>query len=257
MLFRSALDSPSGYSSWWNNITTAPVFQSDATLPRNGWIATASNRNELANNAIDGNPASRWDTGMAQAIGQWFSVDTRQPVKFNMIILDTSGSSNDWPSAYAVHISSDGSNWGEPIAAGSQQASVLMIKLPEAITTRYIRIRQTGTGKTNYWSIHEFYLALVDEEEELPPPPPPSNNEMNIAETLNIFIDNKTVYISGYENIQAKALIRVFTATGHNVQTTGISGNGISLERLPAGMYIVTLQDGNRVLRSWKILLAN
>jgi len=243
-----ALNSPSGYRSWWNNLTTSPVFQSDATLPRTGWIATASQGNNPASYAIDGNASTRWDTGGAQKPGQWFSVDTRQPVTFDMLILDTSGSPNDWPAAYAVHVSSDGVNWGNPIATGAQPASVLIITLPEPVTTRYVRIVQTGTGKTNYWSIHEFYLALIGDI----PPPPTSVGEINIDKKPYLFLDqNRILHFSGDEQIFDHALVRIYNISGQNVQTVSYSVNGISLGRLPEGIYVIVLQNGNKIM-SWK-----
>jgi hypothetical protein len=248
-----ALSSPPGYRLWRNNLTATPVFQSDVTLSRTGWIAGASRNNNTANNAIDGRPETRWDTGGSQAPGQWFSVDTRQPVKFNMVILDTSGSPNDEPAAYSVYVSGDGRNWGDPVAAGASASALLLIDLP-VTSARYIRIEQTGS-KTNYWSIHEFYLAYVDggdgdDDDE----PVLSVDDMNVGETLYPFLDHRTLYISGYEQVPANTPIRIFNAAGQHVLTDRISGRGISLAHLPASMYIVLLQNGNS-LKSWKIVI--
>jgi hypothetical protein len=245
-----ALSSPSGYRSWWNNISTSPDFHDEATLPRNGWIATASNRNELAQNAIDGNVSTRWDTGAPQAIGQWFCVDTRQPVTFNTVILDTSLSPNDAPAAYELYVSGDGTNWGNPIVTGTQPSSIAIIQLPEKVTARYIKIVQTGSGKTFYWSIHEFYLANLNDDDE----PPLSSGEINQKETMYPYFSNMTLYFSGYEQAPTNALVRIYNVAGQHLLTTGFSGNGISLDRLPAGIYIVVLQNENKIM-SWKIII--
>ena len=247
-----ALSSPSGYRVWWNNLTTSPVLQSDVTLPRTGWIATASINNASPGNAIDGNPSTRWDTsGPQTGINQWFAVNTRQPVSFNTVILDSSGSPNDWPAAYAVHVSTDGTNWGQPIATGTQPTSVVIINLPFT-TAQYIRVSQTGSGKSFYWSIHEFYLANLKTGDQ---PPLTSVSEINAGEKPYLFLDqNKTLHFSGNEQIPANALVRIYNIAGQNVQTVNLSGNGVSLGRLPEGMYIVVLQYGNK-FDSWKIVI--
>ena len=239
-----ALSSPTGYRSWWNNLTTSPVLHSQATLPRTGWIATASHNNAIAYYAIDGRADTRWDTGGPQAMGQWFAVDTRQPVTFNTLILDTSGSPNDWPAAYAVYVSDDGINWGDPVATGSQASSVVFIDLPET-TARYVRTVQTGVGKTLYWSIHEFYLALVNESVNSIIP---IYNE-NTNGTIYPYLDYRMLYFSNYEQISANSAIRIYNVAGQNVLTCGLSVNGISLEHFPAGMYIVEIKNGNSVIR--------
>jgi hypothetical protein len=156
----SALSSPANYKLWFNNLTTAPVFSSEAPLlSRTGWIVTASGGNP--NLAIDGNANTRWDNGSQVNPGQWFAVDTRIPVKINTIILDASNSPNDFPKEYAVYLSSDGLNWGNPVATGSNASSVTIISIPE-VTTQYLKVVQTGSGKTQYWSIHEFYLTYIE-----------------------------------------------------------------------------------------------
>ena len=205
-----AFASPSGYRSWWNNITTTPALNPSSTISRTGWIASASSGNAYF--AIDGNGATRWTPGSQENPGQWFSVDTRQPVKFNTVILDTSASPNDWPSAYAVYISNDGVNWGNRIATGSQASAVVIISVPVS-SSRYVTVVQTGRGKTNYWSIYEFYLAYLDDgsgTEE----PILSVSDLNPDETLHLFLDHKTLHFSGYEQIPANARIKVYCSYG-------------------------------------------
>jgi len=242
-----ALSSPFGYRSWWNNLTTSPVFRPEATLPRNGWIASASNNNPKAYLAIDGVADTRWDTGASQSPGQWFSVDTWQPVTFNTVILDGSLSKDDWPAAYAVYVSNDGFVWGNPAATGTQASSVVIINLPDT-TVRFIKIVQTGSGKTQYWSIHEFYLAYIKNDSQT------SINNINNSAGVNLYLDRKTLYISGCEQMPGNKRIKIFNTSGQNVLSADYSRNGISLDFLPAGIYIITLQNGVKSI-SWKIII--
>ncbi|MDR2148806.1 MAG: discoidin domain-containing protein [Tannerella sp.] len=232
-----ALTSPPGYRSWWNNLGASPVLNPQATLSRNGWIATASIQNANPGNAIDGNAATRWDTGASQRPGQWFMVNTRQPVKFNTVILDASGSPDDGPAGYELQVSDNGTNWSSALATGAQQPSVSVISLPET-TAQFIRITQTGS-KSNYWSIHEFYQALSE----------PTANGTVMDETAHFYVRNKILYLSGYEPISTHSLVRIYDVAGRNIRTGNISENGISLEHIPTGIYFVTLQHGNEFVR--------
>ena len=242
-----ALSSPSGYRSWRNNINASPVIRPDAVLPRTGWIASASDNINAAFFAIDENTSTRWSTGGQQRTGQWFSVDTRQPVAFNTLIMDLSLSPNDWPAAYSVYISDDGTNWGDPIATGSKASSFIIIRLPET-TARYIRIVQTGNGKTQYWSIYEFYLANVSDNDVNDPYIPIDND------SFYPYLLNKTLYFANREQIAANASIKFFDVAGRLILTTPYRDNGLPLERFPSGIYFLTLQQNNKT-KSWKIII--
>ncbi|WP_248929272.1 fibronectin type III domain-containing protein [Paenibacillus hamazuiensis] len=123
-------------------------------LDRTGWTATASHQPAKAASALDGNLATRWDTGVHQVNGQWFQVDMGAQNIFNGLELDAAGSAYDYPRGYEVYVSSDGVNWGTAVATGAG-AQKLTIRFPEAKTARYVKIVQTGSVG-NFWSIHEL-----------------------------------------------------------------------------------------------------
>ena len=239
-----ALNAPQGYHEWRNNIHTSPVIRPETLLPRTGWIASAGDNNNTAYYAIDGIPTTRWTTGGSQRDGQWFSVDLRQPITFNALLLDASLSPNDGPDAYAVYISVDGTSWGDAVAVGAQSTSLLLIRLPET-TARYIKIVQTGNGKTNYWSIHEFYLANVSDVVDVSEPSIPDLNDSPYP-----YLIHSTLYFGRPEQIAANAIIHIFDISGRLVLTTAYRPNGISLEHIPPGIYLLTLQH-----KTWKLLL--
>ena len=242
-----ALNEPSGYRLWRNNIASSPVIRPEKLLPRTGWIASASDNSASARFAVDGNVSTRWTNGGQQKPGQWFSVNMLQPVTFNTVILDASFSPRDGPDAYAVYVSNDGTNWGEPIATGAQGSSFLVIPLPE-ITAQFVRIVQTGSGKINYWSIYEFYLAYVSDNEV---------SESFIPDVENSFhpyIFDKTLYFSGHEQIAPNASIMIFNVSGCQALSMPFSAHSVSLEHFPPGIYFITIQQNNNN-RSWKIII--
>jgi hypothetical protein len=122
---------------------------------RKGWVATASASSDKdpAANALDGNPDTRWGTGTHQAPGQWFQVDMGTVKKIFEIDLHQSG--GDHPRKYEVHLSTDGSNWGPPVASGTGESNSTTITI-DPQNARYIRITENETTDGPWWSISEF-----------------------------------------------------------------------------------------------------
>ncbi len=121
---------------------------------RTQWYASASRNSHNAMRALDGDVATRWDTGQSQAPGQWFQLHLLTVRTFDRIVLDQGSSSGDWPRGYQVHVSNDGVSWGSPIATGVGTSGTTTISFA-ARSARYIRITQTGSN-SRFWSIHEL-----------------------------------------------------------------------------------------------------
>ncbi|MFC7535338.1 discoidin domain-containing protein [Actinoplanes sp. GCM10030250] len=127
------------------------------TLDRTTWTATASANSTRTTAAFDNDKSSRWNSSYQNGT-EWFLLDTGTVQRFNRIVLDNSvRSPNDYPRGYEVTVSTDGTTYTAPIAAGTGAASTTTITVP-AQTARYIRIRQTGTAPANYWSIDELHV---------------------------------------------------------------------------------------------------
>lgn len=143
-------------ATWKNNLGNIWAVSVAGAMNRQGWTATASVNAANARNALDSNTVTRWDTQGSQVNGQSFTVDMKTVNTINRIVLDATDSPFDSPAGYAVYISGDGTNWGNPVATGTGPQGMTLITFPEKVG-RYIRIVQTG-AKGNYWSIHEFYV---------------------------------------------------------------------------------------------------
>lgn len=120
-------------------------------------FVTASENSQEAANAIDGNPETRWTTGVNQAPGQWFQIDLAWPAEVNAVVLDTSGSGGDYAHTYAVYVSNDVKDWGKPVAEGKGDGPVMEIRCRPK-TGRYVRIVQQGRKDGLWWSIHELKI---------------------------------------------------------------------------------------------------
>jgi len=122
--------------------------------------AKASRNSNYAHRALDGNKASRWDTGRGMKPGDWFELDLGVESTLKGLTLDTTNSSNDYPRGYEVYISFDGGSWGKPIATGKATKPITEIRFAKPVKTRHVKIIQTGSSDSWNWSIHELTVDL-------------------------------------------------------------------------------------------------
>jgi arabinoxylan arabinofuranohydrolase len=131
------------------------------------WVVSASHASSAIHNAIDGVNSTRWDTATHQTPEMWFKLDMGSIRSFNTVELDSTGSSNDGPVSYELYLSKDGVNWGSAIASGAGSA-VTTITFPTQ-SAQYIKINQTGSSSSSYWSIHE--INVYSSAGDTPPTP--------------------------------------------------------------------------------------
>ncbi|THF82736.1 discoidin domain-containing protein [Cohnella fermenti] len=138
---------------WWN-IAEFHVFN-EQPVSRSGWTATASSTESggSASGALDGNAATRWSSGAAQANGQYYQVDMGSSRTFNRLSLDLGTSTSDYPRGYQIQVSNDASTW-TAVASGSGTSAGLVVDFPVQVA-RYLKIVQTGTA-ASWWSIAEL-----------------------------------------------------------------------------------------------------
>ncbi len=128
---------------------------SGLALSSKGWALFASSDPSHTGSAVDGVAGSRWATRTVQSPGQFFQIDMQKTQRFNQIVLASEGNPFDYPRGYKVLVSNDGVNWGSAIASGAGNSATTTISFA-ARTARYIRIEQTGSHNSHWWSIHEL-----------------------------------------------------------------------------------------------------
>jgi hypothetical protein len=116
--------------------------------------ASVANAGESPANAVDGNPNTRFTTGVPQTQGQWFSLDMVQKRLISQVTIDPGPSTQDFTRQYQVFVSDDAVTWTGPVASGTGAAGVLSIPFPTQ-NARFVGVVQTGSGP-NWWSIAEF-----------------------------------------------------------------------------------------------------
>jgi mono/diheme cytochrome c family protein len=121
------------------------------------WKVSASHRSDMARLAIDGSLATRYDSGVSQAPGQWFQIELPQETLLAGLELNAASSTEDYPRGYKVQLSDDGQSWGPPVASGKGDRPLTDIHFPPA-KAKFVRITQTGSVDGLFWSIHELRL---------------------------------------------------------------------------------------------------
>ena len=128
------------------------------SMDRKKWKLASSHGGDKLGLSVDGNKGSRWDTGATMRPGMWFSIQLPQPTRVLALSLDSAGSIDDYPRGYLVHVSGNGKDWGKPVAKGAGKRGVTTVELSATKPTRFIRITQTGSSNSKYWSIHELAI---------------------------------------------------------------------------------------------------
>jgi hypothetical protein len=151
----------------WFTVNELRVFSDTGAATSGGelvpstWKASASSAYSPASRAIDRNAAYRWQNGRSQATSNdYIQVDLGSAKPFTRIALDHTGSINDFPTAYKVELSDDGSSW-QTVKTGIGTQTATTIQLPARYTKRFIRITETGTSGTRWFSVNE--LRVFDE----------------------------------------------------------------------------------------------
>jgi len=122
--------------------------------------AKASRNDGTAHRALDGKPGTRWDTGRGMKPGDWFVLDMGVENTISGLTLDAANSPNDYPRGYEVYVSFDGGSWGKPVVTGKGTKPVTEIRFGKQVRARFIKIVQTGSSDSWFWSIHELTVDL-------------------------------------------------------------------------------------------------
>lgn len=122
--------------------------------------ASHNNQQQGADNlqqAIDGNPFTRWSSHTPQQPGMWVQIDLGKVQTVSHVRLDTDRSPQDYPRGYVVKVSSDGQNWIAVAENRNNDRPLNVTFSPRNI--RYIRIEQTGSDPIFWWSIHDIDIS--------------------------------------------------------------------------------------------------
>jgi galactose oxidase len=133
-------------------------------LPRTGWTASASDEevaaaDNRAGNVLDGNAAtmwhSRWSSVPAAPLPHSITIDTKAAQSIaGLRYLPRAAGTNGRIGGYEIHVSTDGTNWGAPVARGALPDTVGEKTVAFAsVSARYVRLTATSeAGNRGPWS---------------------------------------------------------------------------------------------------------
>ncbi len=131
-----------------------PAAPTGTAVPENGWSVTASNTfgDSSTTSIYDGDPSTRWTSGVQQYPGMWVQLDMgRTQIFFTVVITPHPMYLTDEGTSYNIYFSTDGS-FGAPARSG---VSTQTISFETAQVARYIKI-ELAAGGDNWWSIGEM-----------------------------------------------------------------------------------------------------
>lgn len=115
---------------------------------------------------IDHDPGTRWDTAEAQRGGETLTIDLGRPLEVRGLELQLGSQVTDFPRQLRIETSADGTAWAEAWSGGGALPTVSAgLDAPRTVplwfgfapvSARYLRVTQTGTDETYYWSIEEL-----------------------------------------------------------------------------------------------------
>ena len=238
-IYATVFDKGSASGSWAASETNLPVAwtfgSTSGMLSRTGWTATSNKNNGNARNAIDGKASTRWDTSAGQnsAANTYLSINMNKSCTFNAIILDAAGSPNDGPAAYKVEIYRNGA-W-EEMCEGKDGGAQTVITFNGTVTASQVRVTLLANTKTNYWSVHELYLANLDIEE--------------------VGMPSAIVDVAAGNSDMADMKADVFAMSGAKVASIPADSVGNAVSSLAKGIYIIRYSAGGRIIKTKKIVI--
>ena len=132
------------------------LFGGWAPLTRTSWTVTASVGTNPSY-AKDGDRDTQWTANTGQASGQYVIVNLGSSQSFRHITMDSTITSTDYPRAFDVYVSTNGSTWNSPVYSGTGSSALVSVTLPATETKQYIKIQLTGSSG-NWWRIGELFV---------------------------------------------------------------------------------------------------
>jgi len=134
--------------------------------------ADSQHPNYVAANAIDGDPRTIWHTPWNEPVPKFpheLVIELPKPVKITGItcLPRQDGPQNGWIKDYAVHISTDGKDWGQPVAKGAfkRDANLHTVKFEKPVQTRFLKfvaLDGFDASKKPCASLAELSLIFAD-----------------------------------------------------------------------------------------------
>ncbi len=130
--------------------------------------ASHSDSNSPPSNALDGNPATRWSSGVYMQPGMWFQLDLGSVNVTEGVLLNHMPSKDDHPEQWSIAVSPDGQDW-QTVVLGNGIIDAIW----QPVNARYIKTTCDKPYGGWWWSIHEASVMYHALPPVIEPPPTP------------------------------------------------------------------------------------
>jgi hypothetical protein len=153
------------FNNWWSIdelrlMCTVPGYMAGQIDPYDSqyWKASASRSaaGQTPDKAIDADATSRWTTGAAMVMGDYFTVDMGGAAMISGVNYNCGGGT-DFPVMYKLELSTDCTNYTQ-VATGAGNTGITKVTFARQ-NARCFRITQTATTGTSWWSIYGITLT--------------------------------------------------------------------------------------------------
>ncbi|MCT2537076.1 discoidin domain-containing protein [Aquibacillus koreensis] len=230
-----------------DGLVEAPV--TDGPVDRSEWEITSNIPEAQGDTAIllDGSLDGRWSSGKPMEPGQYLIIDLKSQRIFNQLVLQQQ--QGDHARAYEIYVSTDGTNWGNPVASGTDvEEGHVTIDFTEQ-TARYVKIVQNSTN-TSWWSINELDITHDGNDPLVPEPVLDVTPLEDLIETAKGYSNDDDTYTEGsFQTLQdaiATAQAALDTVESHDDVTAAVAALQTAIDGLvlaPEPVDVTALED--------------
>jgi hypothetical protein len=160
-----------GYSLFWDLRPPPEPAESGLSPLALPGLRASSSRPGPERLALDGDPATRWDSGRNRRAGDFFALDLGGEQELSGIILDSRGSAGDLPPDLRLELSDDGRQWREVTWWARPQGPIVfagdrLLAAQAGLTrlgfapqrARHLRLSVREDHPRSFFSLHEITL---------------------------------------------------------------------------------------------------
>lgn len=206
-------------------------------LKPNSASSTENNLGNIAANAVDGNPATRWSSAYADP--QWYQVDLGKNYDISRVTIYWEAAS---AKTYSIEVSDNGLNWRTIMVKSNMPSGARIDDIVLSGSGRYIRM--FGTERTTSWGYSMYEFEVYGS----------SSGSNGVAEMNPDRIKIYPTIIGRSEKMQVScppdllpANYQVYSQKGQLTKQGILTEENCFLafaETLQAGMYVLRIQHG-------------
>jgi hypothetical protein len=154
------------YEVFFNLKAAQSIFKTTDGTSSKRWSCSASANASICGNAFDGDPLTRWDTGMPQKPGMFYQLNFRKGRSIRGLAINFGPLFdpvvNDYPRSLSIEASRDGLKWTELkpdvwLEINDGTNAVIICDL-QGFNAQYIKLIQNGYDPINWWGINEIFV---------------------------------------------------------------------------------------------------